>query len=183
PTDVVHNVAQAEHELRAGALRLEGIQAVAKLTLGAERLVIDQDQVRGQSQGGGAQDLTADGPEALLGRLLLGRGPLHTLRRVEAQQLHQQAWYAGEAAQIDPTAGGRERTRIAGQPVGQRLRAQVVGVQHVDQAQIPQALSANPLLGLRLDARHDERVLLKREDFANRAVATHRDDPAGALNP
>src|SRR5207249_6354610 len=81
------NVAQAEHELRAGALRLEGIQAVAKLTLGAERLVIDQDQVRGQSQGGGTQDLTADGPEALLGRLLLGRGPLHTLRREERGQL------------------------------------------------------------------------------------------------
>src|SRR5439155_24542831 len=72
PTDVVHNVAQAEHELRAGALRLEGIQAVVKLTLGAERLVIDQDQVRGQSQSGGAQDLTADGPESLLGRLLRG---------------------------------------------------------------------------------------------------------------
>src|SRR5439155_23829209 len=70
PTDVVHDVAQAEHELRAGALRLEGIQAVAKLTLGAERLVIDQNQVRGQSQRGGAQGLSANGPEALVGRLL-----------------------------------------------------------------------------------------------------------------
>src|SRR5439155_1673306 len=67
PTDVVHTVAQAEHELRAGALRLEGVQTVAKLTLGTARLVIDQDQVRGESQGGGAQDLAADGPEALLG--------------------------------------------------------------------------------------------------------------------
>src|SRR5439155_541406 len=78
----------------------------------APRIASRQPHLRGRRGGGG-------------GRLQRAR--------VEAQQLHQQAWYAGEAAQIDPTAGGRERTRIAGQPVGQRLRAQVVGVQHVDQ--------------------------------------------------
>src|SRR2546423_7143989 len=83
PADVVHDVAQAEYELRAGALRLEGIQTLAKLTLRPERLVIHQYQVRGQSQRGGSQDLAADGPEALLGRLLLGRGTLHALRRQE----------------------------------------------------------------------------------------------------
>ena len=55
-------------------------------------------------------------------------------------------------------------------------------MQHVDQPKIPQALCANPLLGLGVHARHDEGVLLEREHFADSVVAAHRDDAVGPVD-
>ena len=64
---VVHDVAQAKDEPRAGVLPFERIQALAKLTSGAQWLVIDQDKVGRQTHRCGPQDLTAYLPEVLFG--------------------------------------------------------------------------------------------------------------------
>src|SRR5436189_6410539 len=73
-------------------------------------------------------------------------------RRIEGhtQELREETGDPGEPAHIDSAAAGRWPPEIAGQPVAQRTGGQVVGMQHLDQPQILQALCANPLLGLRV---------------------------------
>src|SRR6266513_5714495 len=105
-------------------------------------------------------------------------------RRIEGhtQELREETGDPGEPAHVDSTAAGRWWAEIAGQPHSQRVRAQVVGMQHIDQPQILQALRANPLLGLGVHARHTEGVPLEREHFADGVVAAHGDDPVGSIN-
>ena len=79
-TGIVHDVAQAAHEPRGGARGFEGPQPLAKLSLGTQRLVIYQDEVRRQPQRGVSQDLTPHLPEVLLGGLLFILGLLDRSR-------------------------------------------------------------------------------------------------------
>ena len=80
PSGIVHDVAQAAHEPCGRALGFERGQAIAKLSLGTQRLVIHQDEVRRQPQRGVSQDLTPHFPKVLLGGLLFILGPLDRSR-------------------------------------------------------------------------------------------------------
>src|SRR5882762_10243101 len=91
--------------------------------------------------------------------------PYTTLFR---SHFRQQARDAREASEIDATAAGGRRAEIARQPLAERPWVELVGMQHVDEAQLAQPLGPDPLLRLRLHARHDQRVLLERQHFAHR---------------
>src|SRR5881396_237527 len=56
---IVHDVAHAKDESGGGAPRFQCVETVAKLSAGAQRLVIHQNEVRGQPLRSVAQDLTA----------------------------------------------------------------------------------------------------------------------------
>src|SRR5438034_8950990 len=64
---IVHDVAHSKDELRAGALRLERIEAVAELALAAQRLMIYQHQFRAQPERGFAQYSSPYAPEMSYG--------------------------------------------------------------------------------------------------------------------
>src|SRR6266513_3195492 len=105
-------------------------------------------------------------------------------RRIEGhtQELREETGDPGEPAHVDSAAAGRWWAEIAGQPRSQRVRGEVVGMQHFDQAEIPQALRANPLLGLGVHSWNDQRMLLERQHLADGVVPAHRDDPVGPID-
>src|SRR5207237_4019627 len=55
-------------------------------------------------------------------------------------------------------------------------------MQHVNQTEVAEALGADPLLGFGFYPRHDQGVFLKREGLTYRVVASHSDDPVGAID-
>src|SRR5204862_958175 len=78
---VVHDVAQTEDELRCGTFRLERVQTVAKFSRDAERFMIHQHQVWGQTERGVPQELASYPSEVLQRSFLVGLRPLERARR------------------------------------------------------------------------------------------------------
>src|SRR5437764_580596 len=134
--------------------------------------------LRIQKQGA---DIERQRPQHRHAIALRRRGHRHA-RGGAVQQARHESADAVETAEIEALADGGWGAEVARQPRGERAGAERVGVQHLNQAQIAQALGANPLLRLRRDPRHDERVLLERQDLAARVVAAHGDHPVGPLD-
>src|SRR5205823_6574012 len=81
---------------------------------------------------------------------------------------------------------GARRRRAAGQR-DQRLGhavgiGRLLGHEHLDNAKLGRAPGADELFLARLDARHDESRLVKREDLTERIIAAHADNPARACD-
>jgi hypothetical protein len=68
------------------------------------------------------------------------------------------------------------------EPFGQGFGAEVIGMQHIDQALLLQAIAANPLFLAGGDAGHQQSGFLEGQNFAGGVVAAHGDDPTGLFH-
>src|SRR5207249_1090349 len=183
PSDTVHDVSQAEHELRRGGLLLQRVQAFPKLPFPTEGFMVDQHEVRDQRERSLSQDSGSDvDPEMIDGRLMFRfrldhRGRAHSPGQLQVVATFREGELPdhrdpGQPVEIDPTATRWRGSQIARGPLRQRLRGQGARMQHVNQTEVAEALGADPLLGFGFYPRHDQGVFLKREGLTYRVVAS-----------